>query len=248
VNTVYFLDTTGKACPNGVGLPSPSVTLPAAPFAYNAATLQTSGLPNNMCILDGFPTTLAKTSTAFPFAIWFANSTTLYIADEGDAYTGGSDLYLHAAAQTTAGLQKWTFDATTKQWKRAYTVNSGLNLGVPYTIASYPTGINAATSLPWAPAADGLRNLTGRVNHDGTVTLWAITSTVSGNGDTGADPNSLVAVTDSLNLTDPALAAKEKFHVLRTAQFGEALRGISFTPGTGQTRAERGGHDNDHGS
>jgi hypothetical protein len=28
VNTVYFLDTTGAACPNGVGLPSGSATLP----------------------------------------------------------------------------------------------------------------------------------------------------------------------------------------------------------------------------
>ncbi len=30
VNTVYFLDTTGKACPTGVGLPSTSATLPTS--------------------------------------------------------------------------------------------------------------------------------------------------------------------------------------------------------------------------
>ena len=54
----------------------------------------------------------------------------------------------------------------------------------------YPTGINAATNLPWAPATDGLRNITGRVNRDGTVSIWAITSTVSGSGDQGADPTS----------------------------------------------------------
>jgi hypothetical protein len=42
--------------------------------------------------------------------------------------------------------------------------------GTPYTVAGYPTGINAATGLPWAPATDGLRNITGRVNRDGTVT------------------------------------------------------------------------------
>ena len=29
VNTVYFLDTTGKACPNGVGLPAPNAKLPS---------------------------------------------------------------------------------------------------------------------------------------------------------------------------------------------------------------------------
>src|SRR5690242_15525686 len=43
-----------------------------------------------------------------------------------------------------------------------------------------------------------LRNITGRVNGDGTVKIWAITSTVSGNGDAGADPNELVMIKDNL--------------------------------------------------
>jgi hypothetical protein len=29
-----------------------------------------------------------------------------------------------------------------------------------------------------------------------------------------------------------AVAAQEGFHTLRTAQFGEELRGVAFTPGT----------------
>jgi hypothetical protein len=33
--------------------------------------------------------------------------------------------------------------------------------------------------------------LTGKVNRDGTVTIFAITSTISGSGDHGADPNRL---------------------------------------------------------
>ena len=56
----------------------------------------------------------------------------------------------------------------------------------------YPTGTNSVTSLPWAPATDGLRNITGKVNPNGTVTIWGVTSTVSGGGDQGADPNQLV--------------------------------------------------------
>lgn len=60
------------------------------------------------------------------------------------------------------------------------------------------TAGNAATGLPWSPATDGLRNITGRVNRDGTLTVWGITSTVSGSGDNGADPNKLVAITDRL--------------------------------------------------
>jgi hypothetical protein len=233
VNTVYFLDTTGTACPNGVGLPSPTATLPTSPLAYNLATLQTTGLPSNMCILAGFPEIPNKTATttAFPFGIWFANATTMYVADEGDGYSGGTDLYTHAAAQTTAGLQKWVFDSTTNTWNLAYTLENGLNLGVPYNVRNYPTGTNAATGLPWAPATDGLRNITGSVE-GGFVTIWGITSTISGNGDQGADPNQLVAVFDSLQNTDATVASHERFFTLRQAGFGEVLRGVSFTPGT----------------
>ena len=235
VNTIYFLDTTGTACPKGVGLPSPSATLPTTPLTYNPATLAANGLPSNLCILNGFPTALAKTATvvAYPFGIWFADANTVYIADEGDGYTGGTDLYTHAAAQTTAGLQKWVFSASTGAWSLAYTLRNGLSIGTPYTVYGYPTGTNTATALPWSPATDGLRNITGRVNRDGTVTIWAITSTVSGGGDPGADPNNLVAITDRLSNTDASYAAKEKFVTLRRSHFAEVLRGISFTPSGG---------------
>ena len=105
-----------------------------------------------------------------------------------------------------------------------------MNLGVPYTVTGYPTGQNPKTGLPWSPASDGLRNIMGRVNRDGTATIWAITSTVSGNGDQGADPNQLVMIRDKLAATN--LPADETFTVIRTARFGEVLRGVSFTPGT----------------
>ena len=242
VNTVYFIDTSGSvngkpaACPTGSGVPSPSATLPTTPIAFNAANLQTQGVaPYNMCILSGFPTGLAKATTpapVFPFGVFFANATTLYVADEGNGdttFAGGT--FTGAAAQTTAGLQKWVLNTTTKTWSLAYTLQAGLELGVPYTVKNYPTGINAATNLPWAPATDGLRNLTGRVNADGTVSIWAITSTVSGGGDQGADPNRLVTIKDKIAAT--TLPANESFSTVRTAKSGEVLRGISFTPGTG---------------
>ena len=230
VNTVYFLPTRGTAGRDGGGLPAAGAQLPTAPLSYDPSTLQTTGLPSNMCILKGFSTTLAKTSTnSFPFGLWFANADTLYVADEGNgapAYAGGQ--YTAAAAQTTAGLQKWVLDGS--QWKLAYTLAAGLDLGQPYTVRGYPTGDNAATGLPWAPATDGLRNLTGQVNRNGTVTIWAITSTVSGSGDQGADPNKLVEITDPVNASAPA--AGESFRTVRAAGFGQVLRGVSFTPGT----------------
>jgi hypothetical protein len=46
-----------------------------------------------------------------------------------------------------------------------------------------------------------------------------------------------VVIEDSLNNTDPTVAAKEEFHTLRTAGFGEVLRGVSFTPGTDEARS-----------
>jgi len=235
VDTVYFADTTGTVCndSNGIGLPAPLASLPTSPLPYDPSVLQTKGLdPNNMCILKGFNTVLAKTSVIpFPFGIWFANATTMYVADEGNGdntFSGG--MYTAAAAQTTAGLQKWLFDSVTKQWNLAYTLYAGLNLGTPYSVDQYPSGSNAATGKPWAPATDGLRNITGVANGDGTATIYAITSTVSGNGDQGADPNKLVAITDTLS--DTSLPAGESFSTMRAAGNLEVLRGVSFTPGS----------------
>ena len=232
IDTVYFVDTTNGACPNGVGLPAPGAPLPTAPINYDATVLQTLGVqPYNMCVLRGFPTLLAKSksNTSFPFGIWFANPTTLYVADEGDGtntFSSVAGTYSAAAAQTTAGLQKWVL--VNGSWQRAYTLQAGLGLGQPYTVAGYPTGDNPVTGLPWSPATDGLRNITGRVNTDGTATIYAVTSTVSGNGDQGADPNKLVAIDDQLSAT--TLPAAESFRTVDTAGFAEALRGVAFAP------------------
>ena len=91
------------------------------------------------------------------------------------------------------------------------------------------------------PATDGCRNLTGSVNRDGTVTIYAVTSTVSASGDQGADPNQLVKVTDVLNSTTlpvnddnawgwgrrPRLGV---FETIKAAGYGEVLRGVAFAP------------------
>ncbi len=244
VNTVYFVDTTGTACPNGVGLPVAGAKLPTSPLAYNtsASVIQTEGMvPYNMCILKGLPTVLAKAKAPavidYPFGMWFANATTLYLADEGSGNVGTTvaDFYTPAtpAQNPTAGLQKWIFNSSAGEWQLAYTLTNGLNLGVPYDVPGYPTGNNSGaggSTFPWAPATDGLRNITGNVGFDGTATIYAITSTISGSGDQGADPNKLVAITDKLSAT--TLPASESFFTLRTAGDGEVLRGVSWTPGT----------------
>ena len=152
VDTVYFVDTTGSACPKGVGVPGVGATLPIAPLNLSGVNPQ-NGLPNNICILSGFPTTLAKnlTTPAAPFGLWFANADTLYVADEGDDFTSDSTLYTHAAAQTTAGIQKWVFNSSNKTWSLAYTLQTELELGVPYTVDHYPTGITPPPTFPGRP-------------------------------------------------------------------------------------------------
>jgi hypothetical protein len=245
VDTVYFVDTTGKACPSGTGLPDSGAALPTtSDFTYNTndpalgLTTKNPGLtPETMCVLKGFPTAPAKNSTDasdYPFGIWFANPYTIYIADEGsgdNTYSAADNLYTAAAASTTAGIQKWVFDRATGQWNLAYTLQAGLKLGVPYSVAGYPTGDNTGpggTGLPWEPATDGLRNLTGRVNPNGTVSIYAVTSTVSGGGDQGADPNQLMGITDNLSAT--TLPATEAFHTIEAPAYGTVVRGVSFTP------------------
>lgn len=199
INTVYQVGNPGRLPTTG--------NAPSAPIT----------------ILPGFPTRLASAPGATnTFGIWFANPTTLYVADEGDGTVA------NASTSPYAGLQKW--ELINGVWQLRYVLQQGLNLGVPYSVTT-PGG---ATPYP-NPATDGLRNLTGRVNNDGTVTLWAVTSTISTSGDQGADPNFLVKITDNLANTTPAGAAGESFTIIDAANYGEVLRGVSFTPGTTAT-------------
>jgi uncharacterized protein (TIGR03437 family) len=203
-NTMYITKGSGS---NGIDTVYQVGNAGSLPTLTNAANA-------TITIPAGFPTVLAKSATMFPFGIWFANATTLYVADEGDGVAAD------AAGSKTAGLQKWIL--TNGTWQLAYVLQNGLNLGQQYSIPGYPASLN--------PATDGLRNLCGKVNFDGTVTIWAVTSTVSASGDQGADPNKLVMITDTLANTSASNAASESFTTLRTANYGEVLRGVALTP------------------
>ncbi|MCU4182769.1 hypothetical protein K6U06_00210 [Acidiferrimicrobium sp. IK] len=238
INTVYFVDTTGKACPNGYGVPQAGAALPTTALAGGNFSVQGGRLtPFNMCVLAGFPQILNGSNplAGYPFGIWFANPDTMYVADEGNGNgpVKGSYSATDPTNNPTAGLQKWVFDPSAQAWHLAYTVRDGLDLGQPYAVAGYPKGDNnlpGGTGEPWAPATDGIRQLTGRVNPNGSVTLYATTSTVSGSGDQGADPNRLVSVTDQVAALTPR--PDEEFKTLATAADGTLFRGVSFAPGT----------------
>lgn len=190
-------------------------------------------------ILPGFPKSLASgvdvngnpAPVSFPFGIWFADASTLYVCDEGDgtlvtpAVNGN---VADTASQATAGVQKWSL--VNGAWQMDYVLQNGLNIGVPYTVPNLPAAFN--------PATDGCRNITGTVHGDGTVDIYAVTSTVSASGDQGADPNKLVKVRDLLTATTLPQGNGDhdrgdsfgRFVTIRSAKAGEVLRGVAFAP------------------
>jgi hypothetical protein len=231
-NTMYVTKGSGGNGINTVYQVGDAGILPTGTTAELAA------LP--ITILPGFPTSLASgvdqngnpAPVAFPFGIWFADANTLYVCDEGDgtlvtpAVNGN---VADAATLATAGVQKWSLGSS-GTWHLDYVLQNGLNIGVPYGVPNYPTALN--------PATDGCRNITGKVHRDGTVDIYAVTSTVSTSGDQGADPNKLVKVTDLLKATTlPAAHGNNdrdgslgRFVTIREAKAGEVLRGVTFAP------------------
>jgi len=215
-NTIYVTKGSGgngfdavyQVNPNGGGYIAPGSSAGLATTA-NAGTASINALP-------GWPTSStganesksATTPTVYhPFGVWFANDTTLYVGDEGGLGT------TNAAA---GGLEKWSWNSGTSQWQLDYTLAAS-------SIASYTIGGIGTLQ------AYGLRNITGQINADGTVTIFGITAT-SGQTltDEGADPNQLVSVTDNLAAT--SLPGGESFNVLETATYGDVLRGVSMAP------------------
>ena len=169
----------------------------------------------SITILPGFPTGLAADIGAtaasaqfYPFGLWFANKTTLYVADEG---------LQSLDADPNAGLQKWIFNGS--RWVLAYTLQNGLRLDQGYGVPNYPVAL--------APATTGLRNLTGSVDNN-TVTVFATTATFSANTDPGADPNQVVRIVDQLDAT--ALPAGERFDIVRAPAYGTVYRGVAYRP------------------
>ncbi|HEY3624194.1 MAG TPA: PEP-CTERM sorting domain-containing protein [Roseiarcus sp.] len=195
---LYFTKGSGS---NGIDtvytVSNPNGELPTSATADSAT----------ISILPGFPTDSAKQTGAnfTPFGLFFAGPTTLYVADEG---TGNA-----TDAATNAGLEKWTL--SNGKWSLDYTLQAGL-IGNTYNVPGWNFG---ETTI-------GLRNLTGEVNADGTVTLWATTATTSGSGDNGADPNEIVKITDVLG--DTALPGSESFSVFDGPVAGLRYGGVAF--------------------
>ena len=197
IDTVYtVIDTsTGK---------------PFLPTLANAGAATTQ-----IAVVPGFPTDSARDTNGdyTPFAVFFANPTTMYVTDEG---TGGT------ADAANAGLEKWSLDTSTGTWHLDYVLTKGL-------IGTVDSGLTGSDG-PWPDVTTiGLRNVTGKINGNGTVTLWAVTSTKSTSGDNGADPNKIVQITDQIAATNlTGTVAQETFTTLLGPVYGTAFRGVAY--------------------
>ena len=182
-------------------------TVSSLPTVANAAAQSISVVP-------GFPTDSARATGGnfTPFAVFFANATTMYVADEGSGST--TDTAQHA------GLEKWSLVSGT--WQLDYVLTNGLIGVVDTNLYGYDGQYPDVTTV-------GLRNLAGRVNADGTVTLWATTSTSSASGDNGADPNKVVQITDQVAATSlTGSVARETFTTVAGPTYGTVYRGVAY--------------------
>jgi len=142
-----------------------------------------------------------------PENYFFANASTLYVADSGSPKNTSGN-----SALGDGGLQKWVNSNPngTGTWTLEYTLYAGLGL-VPNTQADNPAGDDTT----------GLLGLTGEVV-GGNVELFATNYTI---GD--LDPTYLYGITDSLGSTT---GAGESFTELAQAPADSNFKGVSFAP------------------
>jgi hypothetical protein len=141
-----------------------------------------------------------------PENYWFANSTTLYVADDGapKQTSGTSNL-------GDGGLQKWSL--VSGSWVLDYTLSTGLDL------VENPTADASDTD-----GSTGLYGLTGELIDGGTeVELFATNSTIA-----DLDQTYLYGIVDVL--ADTTNPGTEDFTVIATAPADSNFKGVSFAP------------------
>lgn len=183
----------------------------SAPVALNGIgptiTLTANGSNGNVVNASRNGTTVYLS----PENYFFANDTTLYIADSGNPKNGN----VNRASLGEGGLQKWTL--ANGIWSLAYDIFQGL--GLVKNATSNTVAVTNGTS--------GLIGLAGKVVGD-NVFLYATNSTL---GET--DATGVYAVVDSLSNTNAGVGTAETFKQIFTADRGTIVRGIAFAPEDG---------------
>ena len=173
------------------------------------------GAPTGIFQISGLPTG-ASTSTQItaanngltgtskvsysPEGFFFANATTLYVADTGVPKAGGIG---------GGGIQKWTLSGST--WTLQYTLTDA-NFVSPSLAASATSG------------ETGFEAITGQIVAGGLIRLYAVSYTA---GDD--NPNGLYEITDNLNGTTGAGETFNELESA-AGNGGQVFKGVSLTP------------------
>jgi hypothetical protein len=215
---VVSVDSTEGTASKGLDIDRVGTLGAAGNPPTNTLTQQPTALPGisgGIALSNGNGNVINGSSgTAYlsPEGFFYANSTTLYIADSGEPKNGSSQGTLGSPNPGDGGLQKWSFVNGT--WQLDYTLSTGLNL-VPND--------NDQTSTV-GHGVSGLYALTGKVVGN-NVELFA-TSYVLGDG----DQTYLYGISDTLSNTSASLAAGEQFTTLAAAPTDAEFKGVSFAP------------------
>jgi hypothetical protein len=185
---------------------------------YSADQNSSKGIQTGLFEYSGFPTASEGTNTGTtivpannggsinysPEGFWFANATTLYVADTGDPKAGGT---------SDGGIQKWVYNGSA--WVLKYTVTS-------------PNFLPSSQTATAASGETGLEALTGTVTN-GVASLYAVSYTA---GD--ADANGLYGVTDTLTSTSSSATLTEIAAAPGIQASGTnpdyVFKGVSFAP------------------
>jgi hypothetical protein len=146
-----------------------------------------------------------------PENYFFANATTLYVADSGDPKNNSNCSGSNCVSIGDGGLQKWSLVGGT--WQLDYTLANANGLG----LVSNANGTQTMGS-------SGLYGLTGKVV-GGTVELFATNYTLS-----DLNQTYLYGISDSLSATQASQVTGETFSLLATAPPDTTFKGVSFAP------------------
>ncbi|MBB2929281.1 hypothetical protein [Paraburkholderia silvatlantica] len=231
VNTVFQVGAAG-ALANGAkfsNLQNVAITpLFTAPTTAWSGAPGASNEPASNTTLKSALTAASATSwplswnTGFPFGMWMpkTNTNLMFVADEGDG--DPADM-----AIGSGGL--WVYQKSGSTWTAIAHITQGLNLGQAYTVTD-TKGTYGTAGANYTTSADGLRNITGQINSDGSYTLYAITSTANNSlgttFDAGADSNQLMKITLGVS---GSTVTTSGFAVMQTAPYGQVLRGVAMT-------------------
>jgi hypothetical protein len=211
----------GGTAPTGIfnAVSTRHVTSFGGNLYYSCDQNSSKGIQTGIFEYAGLPTTAEGTGTFTgtlitpassgsvnysPQEFWFANATTLYVADTGAPKAGGT---------SDGGIQKW--------------VNNGSGWTLAYTLTS-PNFLAPSATATALHGETGVQTLAGTVSN-GVAYLYGTTYT---EGD--ADPNGLYGVTDTLTATSSTATLTEIAAApgLQTSGTNPdyVFKGVSFTP------------------